>query len=128
MAAIREQIDRHMSAFITDALIESKLVNNDSREAVRALINRTLSQVQSAHVSPSSDKIKTRAPRKRSAYNMFVKKYSAEIRGSLTTDTLKVKGAVLKEAGRRWKDLDAEARVPYQKSADEFNEREVILP
>jgi hypothetical protein len=61
-----------------------------------------------------------KAPRKRTAYNMFVKHESAAIRQELG-DAAKMRGATMKEAGKRWKALSSDERTPYKTAADQHN-------
>ena len=51
---------------------------------------------------------------------MFVKSENPKIRADLG-DGAKVRGAVMKEAGKRWNALDVSERVPYATQAKEFN-------
>jgi hypothetical protein len=63
---------------------------------------------------------KKKTSHKCTAYNLFVKLQSATIRVELG-EAAKMRGAFLKEAGKRWKALDADGRTPYKTAADQHN-------
>ena len=71
---------------------------------------------------PTSHAVTPKKTRKRSSYNMFVKKNLATIRARMG-DTHGERGAVMKEVGRQWKALSKDDRVIYKRAADRFNRK-----
>jgi hypothetical protein len=72
--------------------------------------------------SPAANTVTTQKKtlRKRTPYNMFVKLHSAQIWSELG-DVDKVRGATMKEAGKRWKALSSDERTSYKTAADQHN-------
>ena len=109
------------SCDLATSVVERAITSADA--GVKSLIQEHLirSGAQASTASGNSrKKRKSSKPRKRTAYNMFVKSEMANIRATLG-DAAKVRGAPMKEAGRLWKTLDADAKKPYAAQADEFN-------
>ena len=70
----------------------------------------------------TSHAVTPKKTRKRSPYNMFVKKNLATIRARMS-DTHGERGAVMKEVGRQWKALSKDERAIYKRAADRFNKK-----
>jgi hypothetical protein len=62
----------------------------------------------------------TKAPRKRSAYNEFVRMEYNNVKAIISSSA---RGAVIAELGRLWKMLTPSERIVYEKSAKKINSR-----
>ena len=62
----------------------------------------------------------TKAPRKRSAYNEFVRMEYDNVKAIITSSA---RGAVIAELGRLWKMLTPSERIVYEKSVKKINSR-----
>lgn len=130
------QIRQHLSALIAAALSAGGYFSEGvSQDVISTAFNRIFiqadeecksfmkTQICSAAPTPKSRK-KSSKPRKRTAYNMYVKTESASIREELkraADPEPLARGSTMKEAAVRWKLLDESARAQYVTLADEFN-------
>ena len=110
------------SAVRVRATDEVKRVLTSADAEVSALIQAQFSHLHTRATASSKSRKKhiSSKPRNRTAYNMFVKSENLQIRADLGDDA-KVRGAVMKEAGKRWKALDAAGRAHYALQAEELN-------
>lgn len=70
----------------------------------------------------SSQAVTPKKIRKRSSYNMFVKKNLPTILSRMG-DTRGERGTAMKEVGRQWKSLSQDERAIYKRAADRFNKK-----
>jgi hypothetical protein len=127
MSTLPNQYTHLLASSVTDLLIAENRIKASERDVVVTLIDGVVNLVDSTwkslisnSVAASASKSKSRKTRRLSAYNMFVKSESPAIRVGLG-DGAKVRGAVMTEAGKRWKALDADGQAPYVSQAAEFN-------
>ena len=127
--AVHESKAEMDAVTLLHAQLSTELSTQEERlAAVRRLIAKLQAKATpSANVPSPAAPVKTpkvskkkKTSRKRTPYNMFVKHESAAIRQELG-DAAKMRGATMKEAGRRWKALSSDERTPYKTAADQHN-------
>ena len=123
---VHEAKDKMNVATLLHAQVSAELSTQEERlVAVRRRIAKLQGKTAPSTNVPSpaapSKAPKTKkASRKRTAYNMFVKHETAAICEALG-DAAKMRGATMKEAGKRWKALSSDERTPYVTAAYQHN-------